>query len=75
MTEPSDCRSDEGIIIGLIDGIIAASRVVARHLREHDVTIAAHRTHHRDLIDALADIRRDEDVALVAGREGEVDSA
>jgi hypothetical protein len=62
----SDCRSAEGTIVALIDGIIATSRVVARYLRENDVGVGHD---DRDLLNALTDIARDEDVAFVVDNE------
>lgn len=58
----SDCRSDEGVLIGLVDGIIAQARVVARYLRNGPTP--------HELSEALADMAADEDVALLisAGR-------
>jgi hypothetical protein len=46
-----DCRSPAGVTVGLIDGIIAAARVV----RSRDLT-------HPAVIEALRDIADDEDV-------------
>ena len=46
-----DCRSPEGVTVGLIDGIIAAARVV----RSRDLT-------HPAVVEALRDIAEDEDV-------------
>ena len=47
-----DCRSDEGVTVGLIDGVIAIARVL-RHRQMEGVAI----------YEALADLRSDEDVA------------
>lgn len=49
---PLDCRSPEGVTVGLIDGIIAAARV----LRGRDLS-------HPAVREALADLAEDEDVA------------
>lgn len=49
-----DCRSDEGVTMGLIDGAIAIFRV----LRLRDLT-------HPVVVEALRDIRADEDVRSV----------
>lgn len=46
-----DCRSADGITIGLIDGIIAMARVLADHNLDHDAVKAA-----------LEDLRSDEDM-------------
>lgn len=54
-----DCRSDQGILIGLVDGIIAAARVAARSLRLSDLKPTDAVRH------ALADLSNDEDVALL----------
>jgi hypothetical protein len=47
----SDCRTPEGVAIGLIDAIIATARVLRRH--------------YADVLDAAAieDLRSDEDIA------------
>jgi hypothetical protein len=47
-----DCRSPEGVTVGLIDSIITTARV----LRGRDLSHPAAR-------EALADLREDEDVA------------
>jgi hypothetical protein len=52
--QPLDCRSAEGVTVGLIDGIIAAARV----LRARDLT-------HPAVREALADLAEDEDVAAL----------
>jgi len=52
-----DCRSTEGVVVGLIDGMIASARVVAQHLRAGVVDV--------EINEALADIRADEDVAAI----------
>lgn len=57
-----DCRSDTGILIGLVDGIIAAARVAARSLRTSDRPLADALRH------ALADLSHDEDVALLTNK-------
>ena len=48
----TDCRSEDGITVGLIDGVISVARV----LRGRDLTVPA-------VVEALADLRADEDVA------------
>lgn len=48
----TDCRSKEGITTGLIDGVIAAARVI------RDSSIS-----HPAIVEALRDIADDEDVA------------
>lgn len=48
----TDCRSNEGVTVGLIDGIIAIARVL-RHRQMEGVAIS----------EALKDLRSDEDVA------------
>ena len=50
--EPLDCRSPEGVTVGLIDSIITAARV----LRGCDLS-------HPAVREALADLAEDEDVA------------
>jgi hypothetical protein len=55
----SDCRSEAGVIVGLIDGMIATARVIAQHLRDAEKVAP-------EIVEALADIRADEDVAMVA---------
>jgi hypothetical protein len=54
--EPIDCRSEVGITIGLIDGIISAARILARR----DLTDP-------NIVEALKDIRADEDVHRIVG--------
>lgn len=56
----TDCRSEDGIIVGLIDGMIAQARIVAAHLRSIRTVDPAVR-------EALLDLRADEDLALVCG--------
>lgn len=56
MTETVDCRSPDGITIGLIDGIIATARI----LRERDLSTPA-------VFEALQDLADDEDVAWLLG--------
>jgi hypothetical protein len=51
-----DCRSHEGIASGLIDGVIATARI----LRTMDQS-------HPAVVEALKDLRADEDVALLFG--------
>lgn len=46
---PQDCRSEQGVLVGLIDGMIAQARVIARSLRDGLLPGAA-------LGDALADL-------------------
>ena len=54
----TDCRSEIGITVGLIDGIISISRVLARM----DLT-------HPDVCEALADLQTDEDLRkIIAAR-------
>lgn len=50
----TDCRSEDGITVGLIDGIIAAARVLSKR----DLSSPA-------VVEALKDIRADEDVAII----------
>jgi len=52
---PLDCRTPAGVTVGLIDGIIAMARV----LRQRDLSAP-------DVVEALKDIRQDEDVAALA---------
>lgn len=54
--ETLDCRSPEGITVGLIDGIIAVARV----LQDQDLS-------HPAVIEALKDLAEDEDVAWLLG--------
>lgn len=49
-----DCRSEVGITVGLIDGIIAIARVLAQRDLSDPATI-----------EALKDIRADEDVRKI----------
>jgi hypothetical protein len=57
--ETGDCRSDDGVIVGLIDAVISQSRIIAAYLRAGAITT--------DVSEALADLRADEDVAIVSG--------
>lgn len=60
-TVVGDCRSEDGIIVGLIDGMIAQARIVARYLRAADGSVEA------GVSEALADLRSDEDIACLLG--------
>lgn len=52
----TDCREEDGVTVGLIDGLIAIARVVVRR----DLSAPA-------VAEALADLRGDEDIrALLA---------
>lgn len=52
----TDCRTELGITVGLIDGLITLARVLAgRDLSAPEVR------------EALADLRTDEDIAKVVG--------
>lgn len=54
MAEPQDCRSEEGITVGLVDAIISILRVLApRDLRTKNVR------------EALADLSADPDLRTV----------
>lgn len=53
----TDCRSEDGITVGLIDGIIAIMRVLVH--RDMDAECVR---------EALKDLREDEDVKAVLGR-------
>lgn len=55
----TDCRSDVGVTVGLIDGIIAMARV----LRTKDQSS-------EEVQEALKDLRADEDVAALLGLSG-----
>lgn len=51
-----DCRSEVGITVGLVDSLISIARVLARRdLTDHDV------------LEAIKDLRSDEDVAYLLG--------
>lgn len=50
----TDCRSEAGVTVGLIDGMIAMARVIAK--RDHSAP---------EVLEALKDLRRDEDIAIV----------
>ena len=52
----TDCRSEVGVTVGLIDGLIAIARVLA----QRDLSPA-------EAQEALADLRADEDMARVLG--------
>lgn len=53
-SEPIDCRSEEGITIGLIDGIISIARVLAKR----DI-------HDPEVKEALMDLCLDEDLSKI----------
>lgn len=54
MNDPHDCRSESGITIGLIDGMIAIARVLAkRDLSQPGIA------------EALQDLQADEDIAFL----------
>lgn len=55
-----DCRSPEGVTVALIDGIIAAARII--RARDHLA--------HPAVAEALRDIADDEDVAWLVGHDG-----
>jgi hypothetical protein len=59
-TASGDCRSLHGITVGLIDGLIATCRVLAARDLITD----------RGVIEALTDLRQDEDVRAVVGGAG-----
>lgn len=54
VTTHTNCREVNGITVGLIDGIIAMARVI----RQRDLTDEA-------VLEALADLRSDEDIAFL----------
>ncbi|MNZ98575.1 hypothetical protein D3C78_1178640 [compost metagenome] len=54
----TDCRTEDGVTVGLIDSIITAARVVARRGLSSEA-----------VYQALEDLRSDEDVqALIGGK-------
>lgn len=53
-TRSLDCRSDEGVTVGLADAIITAARILATR----DLTPPA-------VVEALADLRDDESIAAL----------
>lgn len=55
---PLDCRSDAGTTVGLIDGILATARV-----------LRGRRLSHPAVIEALADLAGDDDVAWLMKRQ------
>jgi len=58
-----DCRSDEGITIGLVDSILTVARILARRDLLNSLSI----------LDALSDLSSDEDLAYLMriGKEGQ----
>lgn len=52
-----DCRSEEGITIGLIDGLMSTARVLRRRLENGDMT--------PNVVEALRDFQQDEDIRYV----------
>lgn len=57
MKNSTDCRSEVGVTVGMIDAIISIARVL-RHRDKDDFAV----------MEALADIKQDEDVAHLLGR-------
>ncbi len=57
MNEVVDCRSDEGVTVGLIDAMISIARVLAHR----DFTPPA-------VVEALKDLSEDEDVKTIISR-------
>lgn len=53
----TDCRSDVGVTVGLVDSLISISRVLVRR----DLTEPA-------VVEALADLRDDEDLQAILRR-------
>lgn len=58
MRTETDCRSEEGITVGLIDAVISICRVLAPRLKLDSGSAAA-------VEEALKDLRSDSDVAAV----------
>lgn len=54
----SDCRSEIGVTLGLVDAIISVARVLAKR----DLS-------HPDVLEVLKDLRADEDVAYLLGSQ------
>lgn len=54
MTEPIDCRSEEGITVGLVDAIISIARILAKR----DISPEA-------VKEALMDLAMDEDISKI----------
>lgn len=55
-----DCRSEEGITIGLIDSLIAISRVLRPRLRVREDWTP-------EIINAMMDLMGDEDIRFLVG--------
>lgn len=53
-TTTTDCRSDVGVTVGLVDALISIARVLARR----DLAVP-------DVAEALADLRDDEDMRAI----------
>lgn len=53
----TDCRSDEGVTVGLLDSVITLARVLRRRPIASEAEWAA-----------LTDLRADEDVSWLVGR-------
>ena len=64
-TTKTNCRSQVGITVGLIDSLISISRVLASRLRDRD--IPQHNPYIGAIYEALADFSTDKDVMYVAG--------
>jgi hypothetical protein len=55
--DPIDCKSEGGLDITLIDGMMATATILARRLRERPIELA--------VWEALADFRQDADVKFL----------
>lgn len=53
----TDCRSEEGVTVGLIDAIISISRILAERIRNFPME--------RSVEDAMCDLLADEDMSFV----------
>lgn len=53
-----DCRSEEGVTIGLIDAMISIARVLAKR----NLALGSENVH-----EAIKDLRSDEDIAYLVG--------
>lgn len=61
MAKPAwtECRSEDGITVGLIDALISIARVLAPRLRENYVT------EDRPIYEAIADLMQDPDIKKI----------
>jgi hypothetical protein len=67
MDTTTDCRTEDGVTVGLIDSIIFLARVIAPRLETRGIDLGSHAD---SVQHALLDLEGDEDVAKVFGYLG-----